>query len=137
MMTKYVCIVCPNGCEITAERQGEKIAVLSGAGCRRGEEYVRSEMTNPVRSMASSVLLVGGVLPLASVRLSRPVPKSRIFDIMNEIKKTRLQAPVYIGQVAIKNVLGLNCDVIVTKNVAARKLGGRRTETNSSPKSRG
>ncbi|MBC8588706.1 DUF1667 domain-containing protein [Paratissierella segnis] len=40
---------------------------------------------------------------------------------MEEIKKTRLKAPVYVGQVAIQNILNLDSDVIVTKNIASKK----------------
>jgi len=120
MLKKFVCIICPNGCEISAEVEDGKILSLQGAGCPRGEEYVRQELTDPVRNIASSVLLEGGVLPLASVRLTRPVPKNRIFDVMNEIKKAKLTAPVSIGQTVIPNVLGLESDVVVTKNIPAR-----------------
>jgi CxxC motif-containing protein len=65
-----------------------------------------------------SVQIEGGALPLVSVRLSKHISKDKIFAVMAVIKKTRLQAPVCIGQVAIANVLGLGCDVIVTKHVA-------------------
>ncbi|QNK41029.1 DUF1667 domain-containing protein [Caproicibacter fermentans] len=119
MLKKFVCIICPNGCEISAELEEGRIISVQGAGCSRGQEYVRQELINPVRNIASSVLLEGGALPLASVRLSNPVPKSRIFDVMDEIKKAKLTAPVSIGQTVIHNVLGLGSDVIVTKNISA------------------
>jgi len=37
--------------------------------------------------------------------------------VMAEINKVTLAAPVHIGDVVIKNVLGLNSDVIVTKHI--------------------
>lgn len=120
MLKKFVCIICPNGCEISAEVENGKVVSLQGAGCSRGQEYVNQELVNPVRNIASSVLLEGGVFPLASVRLSKPVPKNRIFDVMGEIKKAKLAAPVSIGQTVIPHVLGLDSDVIVTKNIPAR-----------------
>lgn len=120
MLKKDICILCPNGCEITAELADGEIRSLAGAGCPRGEEYLRQELTRPMRSIASSVLLEGGTLPLASVRLSKPVPKNRIFDVMAEIKKARLAAPVSIGQVVISDVLGLGSDVVVTKNIPSK-----------------
>ena len=46
------------------------------------------------------------------------IPKARIFDAMDEIKKCRLKAPVKAGTVVIKGIVGLDADVIVTKNVA-------------------
>ena len=121
MLKEYTCIICPNGCEISVEMQGEEIIKLEGSLCDRGDKYIKQEIINPQRNIASSVLLENGVLPLASVRLTNPIPKSIIFNVMEEIKKTRLKAPVYVGQVAIQNILNLDSDVIVTKNIASKK----------------
>ena len=63
------------------------------------------------------MLVEGGDLPLTSVRLDAPIPRAKIFDVMAEIKKQKLAAPVKAGQVVIENVLGLGSNVIVTKNV--------------------
>jgi len=97
-------------------KDGE-IVSISGASCPKGKAYVRQEITDPRRAIASSVLVRGGTLPLVSVRLDRPVPKNRLFDVMKEIRKTELNAPVKSGTCVIKNVLGLNSDVIATKTV--------------------
>jgi CxxC motif-containing protein len=121
MLKEYTCIICPNGCEITAKIENENILSLEGAQCKRGHEYVNQELTNPQRNIASSILLEDGELPLVSVRLSKAVPKEKISHVMAVIKNARLKAPVSIGQVAIENVLGLGADVIVTKNVAAKQ----------------
>lgn len=120
MLKEYTCIICPNGCTIAANLEGSNIISLTGGECKRGQDYVRQEIINPIRTVSSSVLLEGGVLPLASVRLTKPVPKANIFAVMAEIKKIRLTAPVAIGQIAAKNILGLGSDVIVTKNVPAK-----------------
>jgi CxxC motif-containing protein len=121
MLKKYTCIVCPNGCDITVNVKDGKILSMEGEGCKRGQEYVEQELMNPQRNIASSVLLEGGTLPLVSVRLSNPVPKGKIFAVMSVIKKAHLKAPVSIGQVVIRNVLGLGSDVIVTKNVGIKR----------------
>jgi CxxC motif-containing protein len=120
MIKEYTCTICPNGCELTAEFEDERILAVQGAICKRGREYIEQELTNPQRGIASSILLEGGALPLVSVRLSKPISKDKIVDVMAVIKEARLQAPVYAGQVAIANVLGLGSDIIVTKHVAAR-----------------
>lgn len=119
MLKEYTCIICPTGCDIIAEVKDGEVLSIDGAKCKRGHEYVNQELTNPYRNIASSILLEDGMLPLVSVRLSKPIPKAKIFDVMKVIKKTRLKAPVSVGQVAIPNVLGLDSDVIVTKNVEA------------------
>ena len=123
MKRTFTCIVCPNGCEIEAEFAGTEVLSVSGNLCPKGKDYVTQELTDPRRTIASSVKIEGGELPLASVRLTRAIPKDKIFDAMQEIRKIRLQAPVNIGQVVIPNLLGLNSDVVITKNVSAVHRG--------------
>ncbi|GLC81870.1 DUF1667 domain-containing protein [Lacrimispora brassicae] len=122
MMKEFTCIICPNGCGISADieiKEGGNCLVRSidGALCPRGETYVRQELVDPRRNIATSVLVKGGILPLASVRLTKPIPKDRIFDAMEEIKKCSLTAPVTAGTVIVKHIFGYDADVIVTKAV--------------------
>lgn len=117
----FTCIVCPNGCDIMAEYEDDEVISIEGATCLKGEEYVRQELIDPQRTIASSVPVDGGVLPLVSVRLDRPIPKRDIFQVMNAINQVRLQAPAAIGQVVLADVCGLSANVIVTKNVAAKQ----------------
>ncbi|WP_374058622.1 DUF1667 domain-containing protein [Alkalibacter rhizosphaerae] len=58
-----------------------------------------------------------GELPLASVRLTAPIPKDRIFDVMEAIKALTCTAPLRAGEVLIQDILGLGADVICTKEV--------------------
>lgn len=120
MKRTFTCIVCPNGCEIDTEYEGTTVISVSGNLCPKGRSYVVQELTDPRRTIASSIRVTGGELPLASVRLTQPVPKDRIFDVMNAINQVECPAPVSIGQVILPNVLGLGSDVIITKNVKAK-----------------
>lgn len=120
MLKKDTCIICPNGCEICTQVENGEIVSIQGALCKKGEHYVRQELTSPMRNIASSVLVHHGQIPLVSVRLTAPIPKDRIFDAMREIRKIRLDAPVKAGQVIIQNLLGLDSDVIATKHVPAK-----------------
>ncbi len=117
MKTTFTCIVCPNGCEVEAEYEGKKVFSVTGNLCPKGKDYVTQELVDPRRTIASSVRVTGGAMPLASVRLTRAIPKDRIFDVMREINSVVLAAPVKIGDIVIPNVLGLDSDVIVTKNI--------------------
>ena len=121
MLKTFTCIICPNGCEFTADvEENGQITKIEGATCSKGEDYVKQELTDPRRNIATSVLVRGGELPLASVRLTAPIPKARIFDAVNEIKKVTLTAPVEAGTVVIEKLLGTEADVIVTKSVPAK-----------------
>ncbi|MEY8352304.1 DUF1667 domain-containing protein [Lachnospiraceae bacterium 54-53] len=129
MLREYVCIMCPRGCEIEAEvverqtgrKEGEpavpQVLSVTGNLCPRGKDYVLQEVTAPKRSIASSIRVKGGELPLASVRLTRPIPREDIFRAMEQIKKAEAKAPLSIGQVVIRDLLGTGSDVIVTKNI--------------------
>lgn len=120
MLRKLTCIICPNGCEMTVEAEdGQDIEVMD-ALCPRGKAYAIQEITNPMRTISTSVLVEGGELPLASVRLTNPIPKAMIMAAMAEIKKVRLQAPVTSDTVVIHHILGQDSDVIVTKTVDKR-----------------
>lgn len=125
MKRAFTCIVCPNGCEIEAEYEGTEVRAVAGNLCPKGRDYVVQELVDPRRTIATSVRVTGGDQPLASVRLTAPIPKARIFDAMAAIDACTLAAPVHIGDVVIARLLGLNSDVIVTKNVEAAGPVGR------------
>ncbi|MBQ9009270.1 MAG: DUF1667 domain-containing protein [Clostridia bacterium] len=117
MKRTFTCIVCPNGCEIETEYEGTEVLSVTGNLCPKGRTYVTQELVDPRRTIATSVRVMGGTMPLTSVRLTSAVPKDRIFDVMEEINRQTLTAPVRIGDVVIRNILGLQSDVIVTKNI--------------------
>lgn len=117
MLKKYICILCPNGCEIEAEIKDTKVISIEGATCPKGRTYVEEELINPQRNISTTVLVDGGILLQTSVRLTDSIPKNRIFDAMKEIQKIKLEAPVEIGQIIIENILELNVDVITTKKI--------------------
>lgn len=118
MTREFTCIICPNGCEIQAEINNGTLISLTGHTCPKGEAYVNQELTDPRRNIATSVLVKGGELPLASVRLTNPIPKDQIFAAVKEIRGLSLTAPVKAGTVILKGILGYDSDVIITKSVA-------------------
>lgn len=121
MKRTFTCILCPNGCELTAEHEGKTVLNVEGGLCPKGAGYARQELTDPRRNIATSVAVEGGELPLVSVRLDRPIPKGKIFPVMAEINRLRVKAPVKIGQVLLENVHGTESSVIITKNIACRR----------------
>lgn len=125
MKSSLTCIVCPNGCHLeidTAEQPCGAVSILNvtGGTCPKGEQYARQELINPQRNIATSVAVTGGVFPLVSVRLTAPIPKERIFEAIEEIKKCVITAPIEAGAVIIHHILGYEADVITTKSVEAR-----------------
>ena len=106
------------GCALRVEIQGDEIKV-QGNICARGEKYAKSEVTNPVRMVTSTILLGSGAISRVPVKTIREVPKDRVFDCMEEIRGARAKAPVRIGDVLIRDCAGTGVDVIATRDVAA------------------
>ncbi|MCD6427188.1 MAG: DUF1667 domain-containing protein, partial [Caldisericaceae bacterium] len=78
----FTCIVCPIGCEIDVKLNNGKIISVSGNKCPRGKEFVLQEIKNPLRVLTTTVRIENGEYAMLPVRTDRPVPKSKIFDIM-------------------------------------------------------
>ena len=116
---EFTCIVCPEGCTVSAQISEGEIT-LCGNKCKRGENYVRQEITDPRRNIASSVLVENGERGLVPVKTSSPIPKNRIFDVMEEIKAAKVSAPVSAGQVIIKNAANTGSDIVATAKVGAK-----------------
>ncbi len=118
---ELTCISCPLGCTLKVETdEAGRVLSVSGNTCKRGEEYGRREVTAPVRTVTSTVLVENGQAPVTSVRTKGDIPKEKIFACMEAIRNAAVRAPVEIGDVAVKNVAGTGVDVIVTKAVSAR-----------------
>lgn len=117
---ELICINCPLGCPLKVEldETGQVLSV-SGNTCKRGEEYGKREVTAPTRTVTSTVKVAGGKAPLVSVRTRTDIPKGKIFDCMEAIRKAEAKAPVRIGDVVVENIAGTGVDVIATKDVEA------------------
>lgn len=115
-MKELVCIVCPRGCTMTLEGEGKDVRV-SGNSCKRGAEFAVSEMTEPKRTICTTVKTAFPDVPVLPVRVSKEIPKDRIFDVMAEINKVTVKKKVKRGDVIIKDVLGLGADIIATSGV--------------------
>lgn len=111
-----ICIGCPLGCPVTVTIDGEDINV-TGNTCPKGAEYARKEVSNPTRIVTSSIRVNDGVIARVSVKTKKDIPKSKIFEVMEEIQGTRVDAPVSMGQVLIPDCAKTGVEIIATKSV--------------------
>lgn len=117
-----VCIVCPNGCQVEAlieETPELKVLEVNGCTCEKGVEWAKQEIVNPMRTIASSIVVEQGDFELVSVRTDAAIPLGKIFDVMDAIKHKTVKAPVTIGAKLIENPAGVPCNIIATRNVSA------------------
>ena len=118
-MSELVCIVCPRGCTLQVEGEGEALQV-TGNGCKRGADFARSESTAPMRTLCTTVRTAFPDVPVLPVKLSAEIPKETIFPVMEAINAVTLETPVAMGGVILENVLGLGVDVIAASGLLRR-----------------
>ncbi|MBO4349851.1 MAG: DUF1667 domain-containing protein [Proteobacteria bacterium] len=118
------CIGCPMGCQLTVTLKDGAVTSVTGNHCKIGDNYARKEVVSPTRIVTSTVAVLpnkndvpeeGKHYSRISVKTASDIPKSKIMDVMAEIKKTYAQAPIQIGDVILPNVAGTGVDVIATK----------------------
>ena len=112
-MKEFTCIICPNGCQVSVDDSGN----ITGNKCPRGVAYVKQESTNPIRTITSTVKVCGGSERVCSVKTEQAIPKGKMFDVMKEINKVNVKAPVKMHDIIIENVCGTGVNVIATKEV--------------------
>jgi len=111
------CIVCPIGCKILVKTDGTTVEVVNGYKCKKGIEYAKTEALQPTRMLTTSVLVRNGEWPLVSVKSSKPVPKDKVFSVLQQVKQVKVNAPVQSGQIILRNVADTKCNIIATKTV--------------------
>ena len=116
MKKEIICTVCPRGCHIQVEGEGEKVLSVEGQGCKRGLEYASAEFAHPVRILTTTVKLAGAN-DLLPVRSAQPLPKEKLFDCMDVIRAVEVQLPVKCYDVVIPNICGTGVDIVATKTV--------------------
>jgi CxxC motif-containing protein len=94
------------------------VVKVSGNECPKGEKYAVQEVERPMRILTSAVLADGLELKMVPVRTDRPIPKSKLTEAMEEIKKIRLTNPVNSGSVIVENFLNLGVNLLSTRTVS-------------------
>jgi len=115
---KIICVTCPKGCTLQVTREGTTILNV-GEGCKRGADYVKQELTDPRRMVASSVRVNGGLHPLLPVYTSAPFPKPRIPELLALLRSVDVQAPVTVEQIILKDALGTGINIKASRNIEA------------------
>ncbi|MDR1604025.1 MAG: DUF1667 domain-containing protein [Gracilibacteraceae bacterium] len=110
------CLICPTGCRLRLVWAEANPAArqINGAGCARGIEYAEQEMTDPRRTLTSTVKVRGGRLPLVSVRSAAPLPRDLLLPAVALLRDLCLDAPVESGRVLLADILGAGTALVTT-----------------------
>lgn len=117
MKQEMICITCPMSCHLLIEVEGKQVIEVTGNTCPRGKEYAINEMTNPVRVLTSTVIIENALYPRLPVITSKPIPKDKMMDVMREIDKIKVQAPINVKDVIIQDVCSLGVDILASRSM--------------------
>ena len=122
-MTALTCINCPIGCQLTVTKDDQGNLQIEGNLCKRGVAYAQAELTNPTRTVTSTVRLRGAAVSQLPVKTSAPIPKRQIQACMLSLKDIERNAPVKVGDVIVPNVCGTGADIIATRSIPEKAEG--------------
>lgn len=115
-MVELICIDCPNGCQLKVEKESGEF-IVTGNLCKKGIDYAKNEISDPKRTITSTVKTAFSKMPRLPVRTDGEIPKKFIFLLMELINKVILNTPVHNGDIIIKNVLDTGVNVIATSDM--------------------
>ena len=113
MSISFVCIVCPRGCQLHIDDDGN----VTGNFCPRGKKYALDEITCPKRTLTSSIRVDNRKDLLVSVKTDKAIPKDKIFEAMKIIDTLKVSAPCYIDQIIYKDFIEDGVNLIITKEI--------------------
>ncbi len=116
MTKELVCIVCPRSCRMTITSEGDEL-VVTGNTCKRGKEFAINEMTDPRRTVCTTVRTSFPSVPVLPVRVSGAIPKNKIFDLMREVNRITVSKRIGREEVVVPNILDLGVNLIATSNI--------------------
>ncbi len=112
MKKRMTCIVCPVGCQMEVDEN-----YVSGNRCQRGKTYAILEMTNPKRTLTTTVRTTSLRHPRLSVKSNLPLPKDKIIAAIRVLNDIILDKETRIGDVVVENILETGVDMVATNHL--------------------
>ena len=117
MKKEVICTVCPMGCRIAVEGEGENLLSVTGNACKRGEQYASSEFCHPVRILTTTIRTDREQKPLVPVRSDKPIPREKIFDCMEIIRQQKIRTPIHTYDILVENICGTGSNIVATGTI--------------------
>ena len=100
-MTELICITCPAGCKLLAELLPGGGVNVTGNTCKRGIDFALAELTNPMRTLCSTVRTAFEACPMLPVRTDREIPKAKMAEAVRLLENIVIDKPLACGDIAI------------------------------------
>ena len=117
----FTCIGCPIGCTLDVTMHDLENIVVEGNLCAIGDRYGKKEIVEPVRMVTTTVFVENGINNLVPVKTDKEINKDLMIDLAKALMSVRVEAPVYIGDIIVENILGSDVNMIATSEVLKKK----------------
>ena len=115
---RLTCIICPKGCSLRVRLEAGRVTLVVGNHCKRGAQYAEKEVTNPTRTVTTTIPIRGGCEKILSVKTRTDIPKAKVQACVQALKNVTAEAPVQIGDVILSDVAETGVDIIATKEIS-------------------
>ena len=117
------CIICPMGCFMEVETEKDSYGQIivhnvKDNGCKRGEQYASKELQNPTRTLTSTIKVIDGTLSVLPVKTEQEVPKNKLLQCMEVVRRVSCNAPIKRGDVVIYDILGTGVNIVACSDVS-------------------
>lgn len=113
MIKHIICIACPRGCTLNVTGSGKSL-IIEGNQCKKGLEYGRQEILQPLRMLTTTVRTTHSEYPRLPVRLSREIPKKDLREYMKIINGFTAASDCRPGDVLLESIMGADVNLIAT-----------------------
>lgn len=115
MIKDLICIICPEGCHLKIDVDND--FQTTGNKCKRGITYGKQELTNPTRTVTSTVCIEGASYCRLPVKTYIPISKDLVFKCIKEINKVKVKSPIKMGDVIIHNILNTGINIVACRDM--------------------
>jgi CxxC motif-containing protein len=106
----FTCIICPNSCEISIDKDN-----IIGAKCKRGELFVKQEIIKPKRILTTTIkCVINGKRYQIPVKSEQAIELKHFNKIIEQLKKITLDYIPKLGALISINSDNNGVKILVT-----------------------
>ena len=117
MSKDVICIMCPLGCDMKVEVEGQEVTDVQGHRCKKGVKHAEKEVFFPGRVLTTTLRTEIPEAPLLPVRSDKEIEKEKLLACMGRIARQRVSGPVKIGETVIHDILGLGVNIVACRTI--------------------
>ena len=125
MSKDVICIMCPLGCPMKVDVEGQEVTEVQGHRCKKGVKHAEKEVFFPGRILTTTISTHIQGVPLLPVRSNKEIPKERLIEAVRTISNHSVTEPVEMGQSVIEDILGLGVDIIACRTIPMKLSSSR------------